>query len=345
MIGICKSSYFAAADTLGLNAANRDLLNGSAVVLAYHGVIADEFAGHPLRSSNMVSVSEFREHLREIARLFNPISMGDFRAWLRSGHQLPRKPVLITFDDGYANNLAHAAPLLAEMGIPATFFVSTGYIGCDRLLWPTEVFCRAYSWPERRMPMPHGEETIVPQSHAARIAFASAVERACKRLSAVACMQYLTRLRAECALVLDEAARELFGFLNWDGVRELQQRGFDIGSHTVEHLIASRVDRAQLTYELCVSKSKIEDEIRSECFALAYPNGGVDDVTPAAAQAAANAGYDVAFCVSDGACRPSSDPMLLDRIWIPGQIGIREFRTRVSATHGELKRLLWGGRE
>jgi peptidoglycan/xylan/chitin deacetylase (PgdA/CDA1 family) len=153
-------------------------------------------------------------------------------------------------------------------------------------------------------------------------------------------VEYLARLRAEGALVLDEAASELFGFLDWDGVRELKKNGFDVGSHTVDHLIASRVEETQLAYELRASKARIENEIGSGCFCFAYPNGSIDDITPAAAQAAADAGYDVAFCVMDGICRRSADRMLLDRIWIPGQIGMREFRTRVSGTHGQLKRLL-----
>ena len=83
MIGICKSSFFWVADLAGWNAANRDLLAGSVAVLAYHGVISDRHAEHPLRSFNMLTASEFRRHLTEIVRLFNPIAMDDFRAWFR----------------------------------------------------------------------------------------------------------------------------------------------------------------------------------------------------------------------------------------------------------------------
>jgi peptidoglycan/xylan/chitin deacetylase (PgdA/CDA1 family) len=340
MTSICKSSYFEVADLLGLNAANRDLLRSSMVVLAYHGVISDDYANHPLRSSNMVTVTEFRRHLMEIVRLFNPISMDDFRTWVHGGRALPRKAALVTFDDGYANNLVHAAPLLKQMGIPAIFFLSTGYIGGDRLLWPTEVFCRSYCWPERRMPMPRGEEIAVPQGHSARIAFAAAQERMCKQLPAAACMKYLARLRAESPLVLDEAASELFGFLDWDGVRELRKCGFDVGSHTVEHFIVSRVDEAQLAYELCASKAMIKNETGFDCPCFAYPDGNTDDITPAAVRAAADAGYEIAFSVMDGICRRSANPMVLDRIWIPGRVGLHEFRTRVSGTHGKFKRLL-----
>ena len=343
MIGICKSSFFGVADLSGWNAANRDLLAGSVVVLAYHGVISDRHAEHPLRSFNMLTVSEFRRHLTEIVRLFNPIAMDDFRAWFRGGRQLPRKALLITFDDGYANNLVHAAPLLKQMGVPATFFIPTGYIGGDRLLWPTEVFCRSYYWSGKQMPMPRGGEAAVPQTQSARIEFAADVEETCKQLPAATCMKYLARLRAECDLVLDEAAEELFGFLDWDGVRELRKSGFEIGSHTVEHVIVSRADRPRLAHELRASKSTIEREIRSECFCFAYPNGRADDITPAAMQAAADAGYDFAFSVTDGFCHRSANPMLLDRIWIPGGRSIREFRTRVSGTHGQLKRLLGRG--
>jgi peptidoglycan/xylan/chitin deacetylase (PgdA/CDA1 family) len=340
MVSICKSSYFEVADLSGLNAANLDTLQNSVAVLAYHGVISDDYSDHPLRSSNMVTVTEFQRHLTEIVRLFDPISLDDFRAWFRGGRKLPRRAALVTFDDGYANNLVYAAPLLKQMGVPAIFFIPTGYVGNERLLWPTEVCCRSYYWPRERMPLPRGEEVILPQSHSARIAFADALERTCKRLPVAACMEYLARLRAEHELVLDGAARELFGFLDWDGVRELRKHGFDVGSHTVEHVIVSRVDHAQLVHELRASKATIENEIHSDCSCFAYPDGNTDDITPAAMRAAAGAGYDVAFCVMDGICRRFANPMALDRIWIPGRISIREFRTRVSGTHGKFKRLL-----
>ena len=160
MISKCKSSYFEVADWSGLNTVNRDRLHNSVVVLTYHGVISDDYANHPLRSANMVTVTEFRRHLLEIVRLFNPISMDDFRAWFRGGHELPRKPVLFTFDDGYQNNLVHAAPWLKQMGVPATFFIPTGYIGNDRLLGPPKCFAVLTTGPNCECRCPEAETSL-----------------------------------------------------------------------------------------------------------------------------------------------------------------------------------------
>ncbi len=52
---------------------------------------------------------------------------------------LPERSVVITFDDGYADNFYNAKPLLERYGIPATIFLATGYTGYEREFWWDEL--------------------------------------------------------------------------------------------------------------------------------------------------------------------------------------------------------------
>ncbi|MGW8633188.1 polysaccharide deacetylase family protein [Streptomyces sp. NPDC055793] len=95
-------------------------------VLMYHAVAAE-----PNDATRALSVTPeaFAAQMAAIAdRGLTPIGTAELAAAWRSGRPLPRRPVLITFDDGYEGVHRHALPALAKHGFPATLFVSTGWL-------------------------------------------------------------------------------------------------------------------------------------------------------------------------------------------------------------------------
>ena len=103
-------------------------------VLMYHDVTDDPTVYFD------VSTSEFRGHLRQLkAAGANVIQLRDLYDHMRHGKELPPRPVVLTFDDGYSGQYENAYPLLKEFGYPATFFVPTGTVGVktsrDHMTW------------------------------------------------------------------------------------------------------------------------------------------------------------------------------------------------------------------
>ena len=102
-------------------------MNGTAVpILMYHAV-----STVPNDATRALSVAPeaFAEQMALVGDLgLTPVTTADLAARWRSGHPLPGRPVLITFDDGYEGVHRHALPVLAKHGFPATLFVSTGWI-------------------------------------------------------------------------------------------------------------------------------------------------------------------------------------------------------------------------
>ncbi|MFE0803238.1 polysaccharide deacetylase family protein [Streptomyces sp. NPDC058812] len=95
-------------------------------ILMYHAVAAD-----PSDATRVLSVTPeaFAEQMAAIAdRGITPIGTAELAAAWRSGRPLPKRPVLITFDDGYEGVHRHALPVLAKLGFPATLFVTTGWL-------------------------------------------------------------------------------------------------------------------------------------------------------------------------------------------------------------------------
>jgi len=296
------------------------------LVLCYHGVVSgdpkDRFG-----YGNTVSVEEFRSHLRLLGRHFHPVTMADVIADRSSGRGLPEGAALITFDDGYRNNLTHAAPVLREAGISCVFHVSTGYIGTKNVLWTDEVIGRIVGWQGKTLPLPGGGEQETPRDLAARRSLGMRLKEQCKRMDRDVVSGWIDRLRKGSA---EPAANpELYDFMTWDEVRALHSQGFDIGSHTVSHPILTRIPADRLEWELSESKRTIEREVNAPCEAIAYPNGGAADVSEAVFAATRVAGYKLGFTVAERHSPPGEDAMQISRLCIQGHLPLRAFSFRV----------------
>ena len=98
-------------------------------VLMYHKV--NDRPGNPLS----MPVGRFDEQLSQLRELgYSVVALDDVVAHYREGAELPRRPVLITFDDGYRDNLEYAAPVLQRHGYPAVIFVPIAYLDGGRPL-------------------------------------------------------------------------------------------------------------------------------------------------------------------------------------------------------------------
>ena len=226
--------------------------------------------------------------------------------------------MLITFDDGYRNNLTLAAEALKQLGLPCVFFLSTGYIGTGRILWVDEIIERIRHCSLKELPLPLGGTAPLPDDPDARRAAASDVKERCKYLETGAVEEYLDRLRS----ITPEPPlnEELHGFMDWDDVRRLHKLGFEIGSHTVSHPILTRVAAGRLDSELAESKRHIEEQTGAACNTIAYPNGGPRDVSEAVFGAARRAGYQAGFTISGGLSSPGEDLFAVSRISVMGHV-------------------------
>ena len=101
-------------------------------ILFYHGF------SHPTENNGLkksiakhLNIDDFEGHLKLITRYCTPISLDQALV----NKRLPVNPIVLTFDDGYKNNYTYAFPLLRKYKVPATIFVTTGFIDQTNFLW------------------------------------------------------------------------------------------------------------------------------------------------------------------------------------------------------------------
>jgi peptidoglycan/xylan/chitin deacetylase (PgdA/CDA1 family) len=80
-----------------------------------------------------ISSARFRQIVRTLKADYRPMSLSELVEHVEQKRTWPRRTVVVTFDDGYRCNYEEAAPILADAGVPATFFVVTELMGTDHV--------------------------------------------------------------------------------------------------------------------------------------------------------------------------------------------------------------------
>ena len=119
-----KRSAIGWLDRSGLLAAARALQRSGSIILTYHGVLRSGTSVHDFLNHNFVSDEAFDRQLQYVTTHYRPIALSDLVACYEQGRVPPPRSIVVTFDDGFANNYTVAYPLLKRYGVPFTIFLT-----------------------------------------------------------------------------------------------------------------------------------------------------------------------------------------------------------------------------
>ena len=267
------------------------LREGGFPILTFHRVNDDDDPFMPA-----LSTAVFAARMEHIAKHYVVFTVEDLVERLQQG-RLPRKALALTFDDGYQDNLTHAAPILARYGLPATIFLTTGYIGTQRVLWfdRLALALKATTCPEVGL----AEGLVVSlRSKADRVRALQAALAHLKQIPDGERRRGLDQLLSQLGAGPGDAPKRLM--LTWEEVDALRGLGFSIGAHTVSHPILSRLSADEAWEEINGSKLAIEKAIGTPPRAFAYPNGGSEHYNEAITRLVRQAGFTCAVTTRRG---------------------------------------------
>ena len=288
---------------------------GRPAAVFFHGV--EPLTIDPVIQVNHHEAPVFRDIMAALKRDFDVLPLTELDdALARPEHH--RRTVFLMSDDGYANTLAVAAPMLEELGLPWTLFVSTHHIDTrDRNpVFLARLFFHA---------MPAGRYAI---PHLPPVELEDAASREAMTHAGIACLMALDMDRANEAVAAMAKALSDAGlanlverfcserFLTWPQVRELKRRGVEIGAHAHWHWpLNAAQTAAQLRAQARRPRQRIEAEV-GPCRYFAYPFGNTGDVCGAAWCAVRDAGYEAAFTTVSGTLELEQNRFLLPRYGI-----------------------------
>lgn len=270
-------------------------------VLNYHRVDEPGGASETDEGTLDATPRSFDRQLALVRRHMTPVALDDILAFL-GGRPLPPNPVLVTFDDGYRDNLDNALPLLIRHGIRATFFIATAYVRERRLFWWDQIAWIAKHARRRRftLEVPEPSEVDLDISPADGV---RRLLRLVKTWHGLDLAHFLDHLAAaaDAPWTADVEARLVRRLvMTWDDVRSLRRAGMDIGSHTRTHRVLQTLPVAQLADELAGSRDDLEAELGERVESIAYPVGRPVAQVPALRQALETAGYRLGFSYNTG---------------------------------------------
>ena len=277
---------------------------GRLCIVNYHRVLP---APDPLLDEDL-DIHTFRWQMELLSECFNVLPLDQALHALKN-ERMPPRAVCITFDDGYRSTHDLAAPVLREFGLPATVFVTTGYVGSGTM-WNDTII-------ESVRCLPDGPLDLAASGIGMRsIHNVEDRRRAVVELTEVA--KYLPppqRLALTAKLETLAGGAPLVGqMLTSEMISAMGRQGIEIGAHTVSHPILSNLDDDAARYEIEQCKHDLEAITGTRIRYFAYPNGKPGlDFDARHAMMAEEAGYEAAFSTVIGAATMHSDRFQIPR--------------------------------
>lgn len=302
----------------------------SIAILRYHAVKDDPASfRHSIGAGIIHTRHDFKRQMELIAGRYAPVSVDDIPSFLSGQKKIPRRAVVVTFDDGYADNYEIAAPIMDELGVPGAFYVIAGAIENGKAPW----FCRlrhAFFTSRRRRWSDFVDATDhVFDSEEGRYQAFVAMSARCAIAAPVEREKFLERIEQELEIAAGETAGSLM--MTWDSIRSLQARGHVVGSHTVTHPNLARIGEDEMLRELHQSRSMLEEKLGRPVVHLSYPNPILQPHwSQTTVTQSRNLGYVTAVTCTQGPVRPGCNALALPRMAVPNRE--LEFRWALECT-------------
>ena len=252
-----------------------DRRNPALTILAYHRVIpTDALESYPF-DPELISAtpSQFDSQMRYVREQLHPVSLQDVIAQIEQGTPLPANAVAVTFDDGFADTYRYAFPVLRRYHIPATIFVSTGYVDSGGPFWFELASYLVYRVPPHSLEPQDGIRLPTGDSWTDRTASLRQLHSFLKDLPNAVRLKILDTWANRYSTELRHGALGHSRPISWPQVIEMAASGIEFGSHTVSHPNLTRITDEDLNYELAESKHMLEFHLQQPIDTIAYPIG------------------------------------------------------------------------
>jgi len=296
------------------------------LVLMYHRVLPKDLLSEDIEDGMYVTTDTFECHVQFLIKYFKILPVSELNSpEFRSENQKSKRPVcFVTFDDGWYDFYQYAYPILQKYNIPATIFLTTGYIGTNNWFW-TDRIASLLNQVNSIEKKPIDEinddsiqviskiEDIANQSHG-RL---SATIRLLKNYKLNKIEHIIERLSQRWNVHLNLVGRS---FLNWGEITEMSHSGLvEFGSHTNNHNILITLSEEEayndinISQQLLLEKSLVNKNFQTIC----YPNGSFNQTI---IQTVKRLGFNIAFTTKHDWENYNYNPYEIHRVAIHNDI-------------------------
>ncbi len=265
---------------------------GAISILVYHRVLNTLPPEGEWEPNLTLSVSEsaFESQIKYLSENFSCVSLEDAVQKLKTGTLGPRC-VVVTFDDGYHDNLATALPILEKYHVPATIFIATGFIDSPPTPWWYEHAYHLRNLDSLSINFQGVRYQWSLKTHKEKDEAFTALNALTKLLSPKEQEELLNAIRSSSGKLYTRREK----MLSWDEIRMLDKHPLiTIGAHTHSHPVLTALSDEELKNELLSSKTRLEETLGHPVQYFAYPFGGIGQIGSREFNAVAREGFTAA---------------------------------------------------
>lgn len=251
------------------------LFHGNCLVLLYHRVTELDYDPQLLS----VTPDHFDKHLNYLRQHYRVLTIQEFAHHLQNQIRFPKNAVLITFDDGYADNFLEAVPLLEKYNMQALFYVATGTLGTSNEYWwdaIERIVLRNTIQPNVKKFILHEHQYDLRNlTNEKRKTLYENLLPVLRRMSSSAREEKISEL---ARIFQSEKGRASHRAMTFEELKQMHgSKAAVIGAHTHLHPSLAAIDYASQREEISTSKRILEEELGNEIKHFSYPFGTILD--------------------------------------------------------------------
>lgn len=251
------------------------LSKNSISIFLFHGVI--ERFSHRICNHTRKHIEKdyFINSLKSLKKIGRPVSLDDIVSYYNDGCSLPPYSFAITFDDGFENNYSIAAPVLKELDIPATFYVSTDFIDNNHMSWIDRIEYCLENISGGTLVLPWNDETVSLRNDDDKLSFANHLREYVKPRKEINLESLVTDVFRQLNFEMIECNNDPVDLkMSWNQIKELKKdKNFIIGGHSHSHLNLAFLSDEDLEYEVKTSLELLEEKAGIKTIHYSYPEG------------------------------------------------------------------------
>jgi peptidoglycan/xylan/chitin deacetylase (PgdA/CDA1 family) len=227
-----------------------------------------------------MSAIRFEKQLKFLTKgPWKVVALRDYLKMRLNNERIPTYLVILCIDDGYLDFYKIAFPLLKKYNFPATFFITTEFVNGNFWLWHDHL-----DYSLKTTHMKDFNFYLNGKTHSFNIESISDTFKTWKTFSDY-CVQspndvkldILSRLDKMLNVKLPQAPTNNYAAVSWEQVQKMAANNIEIGSHTCNHHILSKIPTEQMENELLLSKKTIAEKLNMPVHSFCYPNGQEKD--------------------------------------------------------------------
>ena len=246
----------------GISALGRALFPKSGALILYGHRVTGDHEGYLAG----LKPEWLEEQLAYLARHYEILSLAELVRCYEERRAVPARSVVVTFDDGFRDNLVNGLPALRKHGIPATIFATTGCITGGELPWSQRLGFIFQNTTVRSVTLGGAEFSLGTEAERRRACLTVKQE-----ISSLPRLQRDARIAGLAQALAVEPPRDRM--LSWGELEEMRGQRIDVGAHTYSHPLLARIPMAEARWEMERSREDLKERLGIERPFFCFPGG------------------------------------------------------------------------